>query len=272
MKNLNMYIPVRDETLFMIKYYQYLFNKYWSKDIDVYFLGYKIPDIKLDDNMHFVSLAEKRGIGAHNWSNKIIDFIESIDDEYFHFSMEDQLIIRPVDLDLISICQEMLNPSIGRIDMINSSQFASGRRGWVYLYKKHKGVNFLIQDQNPPSSVYRISCSNSIWNRKWFLKTLERNFSTTHWETLANDGRNNNDGFDVISPIDRWTPVLGHTLGSKWPNKINIYGMLKEDVNYLLSISSKEEKESFIDTSGYSTVVNLDGYQPAEGDISNVYG
>ena len=35
---------------------------------------------------------------------------------------------------------------------------------------------------------------------------------------------------------------------------------------------NKEEKESFIDMSGYSTVVNLDGYQPAEGDISNVYG
>ena len=60
MKELNMYIPVRDETNFMIKYYQYLFNKYWSSDIQVYFLGYKKPNIELEDNMHFVSLAPER--------------------------------------------------------------------------------------------------------------------------------------------------------------------------------------------------------------------
>jgi len=222
MGELKMYIPVRDETNFMIKYYQYLFNKYWSKDIDVYFLGYKKPDTILDDNIHFISLAESRAPHADAWSTKIVDFMESIDDEFFHFQMEDQLIIRPVDLELISACEEILDQTIGRIDLCNSVQFNSGRRGWVKFYKEHKGVRFLVEDQNPPASVYRISCSNSIWNRVWFLKTLKRGYSPSDWETKANDGRNNNDGYDVISTINRWTPSVVHSLSRYWGNKINL--------------------------------------------------
>ena len=263
MKELKMYIPVRDETNFMIKYYQYLFNKYWGDHIQVYFLGYKIPDIKFEDNVHFVSLAEKRDPAPRGWSNKLIDFFESISDEYFHFSMEDLLIIRPVDLELIRTCQEMMGPNVGRIDLWNSVQFDPGRRGWVEFYKEYKGVSFLKQNQNPPASVYRISCSNSIWNRKWFLKTLERDWSTTDWETKSNDGRNNDDGYDVLSTKDRWTPSVVHALSGKgWADKINIDGMCKEDVRELYKMSNKLERKLFFAFRSSNTVVNLKGYQP----------
>ena len=263
MKELNMYIPVRDETNFMIKYYQYLFNKYWGNHIQVYFLGYKTPTIKFDENMHFISLAEKRDPEPNAWSNKIIDFFESIDDKYFHFSMEDQLIIRPVDLDLLSVCQEMLDVNIGRIDLCNSVQFDPGRKGWVHFYKEHNSVKFLKQNQNPPPSVYRVSCSNSIWNRKWFLKTLEKNWSTAHWETLANDGRNNNDGYDVLSTFDRWTPSVVHSLSGKgWGDKININGMHVEDAKKIFEMSNKFEKSRIFVFKKENTVINLAGYQP----------
>ena len=152
MKNLNMYIPIRDETNFMIKYYQYLFNKYWGKHVQVYFLGYKRPDIDLDENIHFISLAEKRDPSPSAWSAPIIDFFESIEDDYFHFSLEDLLIIRPIDLHLIEACQEMMGPSIGRIDLWNSVQYDPCRRGWVEFYKEHSGVKFCIQKQNPTAT------------------------------------------------------------------------------------------------------------------------
>ena len=263
MKELNMYIPIRDETNFMIKYYQFLFNKYWGTQVSVYFLGYTKPDTKLDDNVNFVSLSDKRKTDPKAWSGPLINYFESIKDEYFYFSLEDLLIIRPVDLELIEVCKEMMNQSIGRIDLWNSVQFDPGRRGWVHFYKEQKGIKFSIQNQNPPSSVYRISCSNSIWNRKWFLKTIEPNWSTYDWETKSNDGRNNNDGYDVLSTIDRWTPSVVHSLSGKgWGQKINLDGMLKEDVAELYKMSSPEERQRFFAYKKQNTVVNLKGYQP----------
>jgi hypothetical protein len=286
MKELNMYIPIRDETSYMIKYYQYLFNKYWGSHTQVYFLGYKVPEIKLDENMHFVSLADKRGSDPKAWSKPLIDFFQSIEDEYFYFSLEDLLIIRPVDLELLEACKEMMNQSVGRIDLWNSVQFDPGRKGWVSFYKEHKGVNFCIQNQNPPPSVYRISCSNSIWNRRWFLKTLEPNWSTGDWETKANDGRNNNDGYDVLSTIDRWTPTVVHSLCKHWRGKLNLYGMLQTDKDFLKSISSPEEIENMISVGNAVTAVNVNyndpirtnaemslgfyGYQPNINDTSGV--
>jgi len=286
MKELNMYIPIRDETNFMIKYYQYLFNKYWGNHVQVYFLGYKPPQFKLDNNIHFVSLADKRESDPKAWSKPIIQFFQSIEDEYFYFSLEDLLIIRPVELELIEACKEMMNQNVGRIDLWNSVQFDPGRRGWVQLHKEHKGVKFCIQNQNPPPSVYRVSCSNSIWNRKWFLKTLEPNWSTGDWETIANDGRNNNDGYDVLSIIDFWTPTVVHSLCKHWRDKINLYGMLPVDREHLKSISTKEEIENMIDVTSRSTMVNVNyndpirsdsnlslgfpGYQPSINDTSGV--
>ena len=241
-----MYIPVRDETNFMIKYYQYLFNKYWGKHVQVYFLGYKNPGIDLDENMHFISLADKRDPSPKSWSAPIIDFFESIDDDYFHFSLEDLLTIRPVDLQLIEACKEIMSPTVGRIDLWNSVQYDPNRRGWVDFYKEHSGVKFCKQKQNPPPRVYRISCSNSIWNRKWFLRTLERGWSTGDWETKANDGRNNNDGYDVLSTIDRWSPTIVHSLCKHWRGKINISGMNPIDKKEIYEMSSEEEKPVFL--------------------------
>jgi len=269
-KDFKMYIPVRDETNYMIKYYQYLFNKYWGDHVKVYFLGYKKPDIKLEKNINFISLAEQRAPEAHAWSAPIVDFFESIDDEYFYFSVEDLLIIRPVDLELLKTCRKIMSPKIGRIDLWNSCQFDPGRRGWVEYYKEVEGVEFLIQSQNPPPSVYRISCSNSIWNRKWFLKTLERGWSPGDWETKANDGRNNNDGFDVLSTIDRWTPTVVHSLCKHWRGKINLYGMLEHDREKIYDMSNEEEKGMLCDITTAVTAVNIDYMDPIRRKKKNI--
>ena len=258
MGELNMYIPIRDETNYMIKYYQYLFNKYWGKHVQVYFLGYKPPEFELEENIHFISLAESRDPSPKAWSEPLVEFFESIEDEYFYFSMEDLLIIRPVDLELIEVCKEMMNPTVGRIDLWNSVQFDPHRGGRVQFFKKHRGVNFSKHDQDAPINCYRVSCSNSIWNRKWFLKTLQKNWCTLDWEKKANDGRNHNDGYDVLSTIDRWTPTVVHSLCRHWRGKINIYGMFKEDREQLINLSTQDEIERFYEVTNAVTVINLD--------------
>lgn len=265
-----MYIPIRDETNFMIKIYQYLYNKYWG-DMDVYFLGYTKPDFELEKNIHFVSLAEKRDPNPNAWSNDLIKFFKKLPDEYFYFSLEDLLVIRPVDFELLDVCEEVINPSVGRIDLWNSVQYDPGRRGWLEPYKTHRGVTFAKEHPNSPPSVYKVSCSNSIWNRKWFLKTLFPNWSTYDWETKGNDGRNNDDGYDVISPIDRWTPTVVHaSSGKTWGNAINVQGMLPEDKQKLHELLKEINIDRpLIEFKSMNQVVNLQGFQPSDSDISN---
>ena len=271
MSSLRMYIPIRDETNFMIKYYQYLYNEYWQNGPDVYFLGYKKPESKLDKNVHFISLADKRDPSPKAWSNNLIDYFEAIDEEFFYFSMEDQLIIRPVDTAVTLACEKAIDQNIGRVDMSNSVQFDPARSGWVRPFKEIDGVKFLIQHQSPPPNVYRVSCSNSIWNRKWFLKTLERNWSTYDWETLANDGRNNNDGYDVISTVDRWAPPLVHSLCKHWRGLINIDGLLPKDEQKLIELSTETEKEKLVKITWIDTITNLEGHYPNHSiHVSNV--
>lgn len=265
-----MYIPIRDETLYMIELYQYFFKKYWNNGMQVYFLGYKKPEFELVENVNFISLAEKRDPRESAWSNNLIDFFNSIDDEFFYFSLEDLLVIRPVDFELLNICEEMLDANIGRIDLWNSIQFDPNRKGWISLYKENKGVKFVKIDQNAPAKTFRISCSNSIWNKKWFLKTLERNWSSLQWEDYANDGRNKNDGFDVISPIDRWTPSTVHAVCRLWSGKINIDGVLPEDLENIKKIYGPNADNVFFKFDLFNQVHNLTGYQPSNTDISNI--
>ena len=265
-----MYIPVRDETNFMINVYQYLYNKYWG-DTEVFFLGYSKPEFELEKNINFVSLAEKRDPSPSSWSNYLIKYFSSIPDDYFYFSLEDLLVIRPVDFELLNICEDLLAPNVGRIDLWNSVQYDVGRRGMLLPYTARKGVRFAKEHPNAHPNVYKISCSNSIWNRRWFLKTLFPNWSTYDWETKGNDGRNN-DGYDVISPIDRWTPSVVHSMSGKtWGDAINVDGMLPEDRKAIQQrLNDMQIKRSLIDFRGFNQVVNLKGYQPSPHDVSNI--
>lgn len=242
---MNMYIPIRDENNFMIKHYQYLFNKYWDSNTQVYFLGYKNPDFQLDGNIHFISLAEKRNTDPNAWSNKIIDYFQSIDDDFFYFSLEDYLPIRPVNLELLNTYNSILDDNIGRVDL----WWTKSKMGHVTPYKEVDGIKFMKMSQSAPQNHYRVSSSNSIYNRKWFLKTLERNVSVHRWEGLANSGKHHNDGYDVITTSEIWTPTIVHALSQKlWGNKINVDGMYQEDIDRLKDISSEDDrcKEFFI--------------------------
>ena len=261
MSKLKMYIPIRDENNFMIKFYQYLYNKFWG-GMDVYFLGYTNPDFQLEKNIHFISLAKKRDLSPKSWSTKLIDFFESINDEFFYFSLEDYLVIRPVNHNLLDTCEDLLTHTIGRIDLWNSVQL--NRPNSLVETFTYKGFRFATQSQNALPLDYRISSSNSIWNRNWLLKTLPRDWSTNDWEVKGNDGRNNNDSFEVLTTIDTWTPSVVHALSERcWGEKINIDGMYDNDIDKLKELSDVTDRcTEFFKFKEFNQVLNLKGYQP----------
>ena len=70
-----LYIPTCDSNSFVLKYFQYFFNKYWGNHINVKILGFNKPNVKFDKNIEFISLGTEQIGGANGWSNYLIDFL-----------------------------------------------------------------------------------------------------------------------------------------------------------------------------------------------------
>jgi hypothetical protein len=239
---MKVYIPTYDDNNFFLKYFQYFFNKYWSDNIPVIFLGFKKPEMKFENNFTFVSLAEKREGGVDNWSTYLIDFFSSIEDEYFIFGLDDFLVVREVNLKLFNACTEIMGDTIGRIDL-QPLQHARKEKHFSN-YTLHKDIQFikLAQQGDNGENLYRLSCAYSIWNKKWFLKTLEPNWSPWDWEIKGNDGRHDNDGYEVVSTKDQWCIKKTEGLSSRWAGKINVKAIREEDKINMQKMTSPHDR------------------------------
>lgn len=78
MSELNMYIPIRDETSFMIKYYQYLFNKYWGNHVHVYFWDTNHRSLNSTTTFILFPWPIKREANPKAWSKPIIEFFNRL--------------------------------------------------------------------------------------------------------------------------------------------------------------------------------------------------
>ena len=63
----NLFLP-------MLRPFVHLFNKFWSSEQPVIFLGYSKPNFDLPKNFSFVSMGEQRGINY--WSDDVKPIIE----------------------------------------------------------------------------------------------------------------------------------------------------------------------------------------------------
>ena len=91
-------VATSDNYSFLVEPYYNLFNKYWPGQ-EIVFLGFdesKVPP--LPENCSFHSLGKQADFGTL-WTDPLIPYIESLDDEYFVFTVEDVMLMEPVDLE-----------------------------------------------------------------------------------------------------------------------------------------------------------------------------
>ena len=197
---MKVYIPTCDSHLFAIKAFSYFFNKYWGEDFEVKILGFSKPDFLLPDNFEFVAMASEQVGGAHGWSNYLIEYFNSIDDEYFIFGIDDFCIVRPFDRTLYVTLLGELNETVGRIDLQPSLQYSRDPDD-VILYKEFSDFDILELNQHRSTktvdSLYRITGQFSIWNRKYFLKNLHPNWSPWDWE-MRGSMMAEGDGYKIL--------------------------------------------------------------------------
>jgi hypothetical protein len=262
-KSLTVYITTCDDNQFVIKYFQYFFNKYWGKHMKVKILGFNEPDFDLDENFEFVSLGKEQIGGAKGWSNYLIDYFSSIEDEYFIFGIDDFMIARPVDEEVYSTALEIMDETIGRIDLQCSLQYARSSHHVIPFTEKNDIKFVRLVDSGKGHNLYQNAGAFSIWNKKWFLKNIRRDWSPWDWEVTGSMSLADGDGYFVVGSLDRWAiKKLELLSNAAWPGIVNVRGLRKEDVNEMQTLMSPYDRvtnfQPVMDNKWYYEVPNGD--------------
>jgi hypothetical protein len=269
MNKLVVYIPTCDANIFVIKYFQYFFNKYWDKDLKVKILGFSPPEFKLEDNFEFISLGAKQINGVKGWSNYLIPFFDKLECDYFIFGIDDFMVARPVDSQVYAAAKALMNKEIGRIDL-QPLQFARDKK-FFSPYAEVAGISFFKMKQKHRfgKNLYRNAGAFSIWNREWFLKNIRPNWSPWDWEVLGSK-MSENDGYEVIGSYNRFAIKKSELLSNQWEGKINTLGLRDIDVAIMKEMVSSSDRIKVFERYGEDKF----GYAKYAGEnwIELIYG
>lgn len=101
----NRYLP-------LLPSYAKLFNKHWSTSQEVLVLCYDKPSFKLPDNFTCVSLGKEDGY----YSNGLIRFFETFEEECFILTMEDHFLVNDINTDLMTKAEyEITNNGVDKV-------------------------------------------------------------------------------------------------------------------------------------------------------------
>tara|TARA_Y100001972_G_scaffold18014_1_gene20335 strand:- start:820 stop:1530 length:711 start_codon:yes stop_codon:yes gene_type:complete len=189
MNNYKIFVSTSNDYHRCLLPFAFLFNKFWSNKQEVVILGYDEPKFKLPDNFSFKSLGLQKG--PKYYSSDLRKFFQSINDQYFIYTMEDQFILDYVNLDILDVLLSLVKKEslIGRANLTNSI-FQNHMGKSHQNYKVVDNFNIIEYTQN---SSFRITCEWAIWNKDYMLKYLQGDL--TPWEFERQKG---SDGYHLI--------------------------------------------------------------------------
>lgn len=205
-KDLTVYVSTCNGYDVLLKPFYHLFNKFWDTEQKVTILGYRTPPFELPDNFNFVSMGERQ-VSASHWSTDLRNFFNSIDDEYFIYTVEDSFLLNPIDRKIMQSLADCVSTSTGRI-ALNGHYTNKPRNHWNVI----RDEGYYKIGEFSQIGEYRVSALWSIWSKKYMLKYLQPN--RTPWEAeLIGSREAKNDGYSVIGPLD--DVAIQHALGRR---------------------------------------------------------
>lgn len=206
------YVTTSDEYLLALRPFAYLFNKYWSKDVEVIVGGFTPPDFSLPTNFKFLTLGSMDDYPIGKWSDALIKMIDYLQDDIFALMLEDYWLTRPVDLGAVGILYRYMKQFkyVMRMDLTADRKYA----GDIEEYGEVAQLDLL---KSPPGSPYHMSLMCAFWRREHLMEILEPN--ETPWEVeIAGTGRLSAKGDDVLVLGTSQVPVK-HTLAFRGGDK-----------------------------------------------------
>lgn len=195
---MNIYISTSDHGIHIIEAFQLLFNKYWGVTQPVTILGYAKPEFELAPNFEFISLGKDKGPRI---CGELLDFFSCLKAEHFVWSVDDQVMIRPLDKEIWDVLVANLD-GVSRISLVGN--MAKHPPEHFTTIQEHDGFNVIEQSQDDP---FRLSAIWSIWRRDYLLKYLKPGMDLWQWET---QDRAVNDGYRHLGTSGRYAVAPAH--------------------------------------------------------------
>jgi hypothetical protein len=208
-----------DKTILLVEYF---YRKYYPES-EVVVLGYSEPTVK-SDFVEFISLG--KDLGPDIVCRSLFNFFEKTEEEYFIFEVDDKPIFQKVNVNMI---QDILNymkknGNIGRFGLTLDNTF-----------RKHEVVcteNEFTVYKNIKGERHKMSATNSIWKKEYFLKYLNLFDNLWQWEVDSHllsidDGY---DCFGTIPAITDFTHIFTKgMLLENWNRSPHTYKLLSDE-------------------------------------------
>ena len=164
-----------DKYLWAIKGFIHQMQKYWL-GIDTVVVGFTPPDFDLPNGFEFHSVGKFEDYPADKWSDAVIKFLTSVDDEIFILMLEDYWLTRKVDSKAVDFLGWYMQkyPDISGIDLTTDRLYGANLRD----YESLDTLDLVIND---PPAPYHFSLQARMWRRSDILRYL--NPGETPWQT-----------------------------------------------------------------------------------------
>lgn len=172
--NLPVYVEVSDKYLWTLGPFCHLFNTFWSELQPVTIYGFSKPHFQLPQNFTFHKVSQSP-YPAHMWSNALIEFLSTTQDELFVFLLCDYWLSRTVDhRGIASLADYMKNkPRVLRMDMTADRLYAGG----MFDVESWGSYDIIETPHNTP---YQMSLQAGIWRKSLMLELIHEGM--TAWE------------------------------------------------------------------------------------------
>jgi hypothetical protein len=205
LEDLKVFIPTCNKYLPVVEALMYTINKYWPANNKFIILGYEPPTYNLNPNWSFVSLGVDTGPG--NWSNDLIKFFNTFEEEYFINMIDDTLLTRMSDISKIEIVFNYMRRYKEVKKCFLHGSLSSGDKsllGNIELTPVEE-LSGLFYDINQIAD-YRTSIQSAIWSTKYFLHNLKPNMNPWQFETQ----HTKNDGARILTTINNHPTMISH--------------------------------------------------------------
>jgi FkbM family methyltransferase len=250
---MKIYLSTCNSHMHLVERWQYLFNKFWGDHLqEVVLIGYDHPKFQLDSNIRFVSLGQQTG-GPEKWGVDLRRFFEQLEEEYFIYWLEDQILVDYAAPSLLEECMDycLRDDKFGRFGL---SAGISKRRNEVVEERSNYRLIKLHQ-----KAEYRISVQPSVWSKQYFLKYLK--YGCTPWEYEVCGSRSaKSDGYTIYSTSKRFVIEHVQSVTRGDMTRINLGKMYPETQKELIDKGLITETENIMGENEYYSQYGQDKY------------
>lgn len=231
--NPRVFVTTNDRHQWILPAFAHQFNRYWSSQQPVIVAGYSRPEFELPGNFAFHQIAPEN-YPVERWSDGVMEFLHSVDDELFVWMLEDMLLTRTVDVRAVSSLADYMgfHQEVIRIDLTTDRLYAGASPGQRPDYEYWGSLDLVWSE---PHSPYHLSLQAAIWRREYLLNYMVE--GETPWELEMGGTERLSCTPQVVVLGTRQFPVR-YTLAlkSEKPEEPSITGMRREDYEELVQL------------------------------------